>query len=55
MKANYDAVVEKFSEELRTKLGPIFSKSITGDPSQENSICALSVALRLQGRRLAVG
>ena len=31
MKANYDAVVEKFSEELRTKLGPIFSKSITGE------------------------
>lgn len=31
MKANYDGVLERFSEELRSRLGLIFGKSITGE------------------------
>ena len=31
MKTNYDGVLERFSEELRSRLGLIFGKSITGE------------------------
>ena len=31
MKANYDGVLERFSEELRSRLGRVFGKSITGE------------------------
>ena len=43
MNANYDGVLGRFSEELRSRLGLIFGKSITGESeaSDFETVCCV--------------